>query len=149
MSGYSKWYCIRRRTDVLVRNWCIIQNNQVSFEQVLKHLVNLLMFAFPDGKHLLMGAGGWVFIMTKIPLFFYFGSLFWSIERSKLTSSNQLHKYHKKCSFEYFPSQFFFKSKFSISAVGQNRKYRNKKTRNNFSEFSICHFLISFLDRFL
>ena len=44
-----------------------------------------------------------------------------------------------------------FKSKFSILVVGQNRKLRNKKTRNNISEipefsevseFSICHFFI-------
>ena len=49
------------------------------------------------------------------------------------------------------PRKFFseiFKSKFSIVAVGQNWKLRNKKTRNNiseipeFSEFSICHFFI-------
>ena len=47
-----------------------------------------------------------------------------------------------------------FKSKFLILAVGQNRKLRKKKTRNNFSEipkisdfseFSIRHFFIFFL----
>ena len=50
-----------------------------------------------------------------------------------------------------------FKSEFSILAVGQNRKLGNKKTRNNFSEiskisnfseFSICHFYIFFLNSF-
>ena len=44
-----------------------------------------------------------------------------------------------------------FQIRFSILAVGQNRKLGNKKTRNNFSEiseisdfseFSICHFFI-------
>ena len=41
-----------------------------------------------------------------------------------------------------------FKSDFSILAVGQNQKLRNKKTLNNISEisevseFSICHFFI-------
>ena len=44
-----------------------------------------------------------------------------------------------------------FKSKFSILAIGQNRKLGMKKTRNNISEvskiseFSICHFFIFFL----
>ena len=49
----------------------------------------------------------------------------------------------------FFPR--FFKSEFSILAVGQNRKLRNKKTQNNFSEifdfsdfseFLICHFFV-------
>ena len=38
-----------------------------------------------------------------------------------------------------------FKSQFSILAVGQNQKVRNKKTQNNISEvseFSICHLFI-------
>ena len=44
-----------------------------------------------------------------------------------------------------------FKPEFSILTIGQNRKLGNKKTRNNISkisevsEFSICHFLFSFL----
>ena len=48
-------------------------------------------------------------------------------------------------------SSEIFKSEFSILALGQNRKLGNKKTRNNISkisevsEFSICHFLFSFL----
>ena len=49
-------------------------------------------------------------------------------------------------SWKLFPE--IFKSKFSILAIGQNRKLGNKKTRNNISEisevseFSICHFFI-------
>ena len=107
MSDYSKWYCIRRRIGVLASSWCISQNNQVGFEQILKHSVNLLMFAFPDGKHFFMGVVGMgihYYVITKWPkflfslYFFSFGSYFLSIEPSKLTSSSQLHKYHKKCS---------------------------------------------------
>ena len=111
MSDYSKWYCVRRRVSVLASSWCISQNNQVGFEKILKHSVNLLMFAFPDGKQFFMGALGMgihYHVIPKWPKFlfslylFSVGSPFSSIETSKLTSSNQLHRYHNKCSPECF-----------------------------------------------
>ena len=46
MSGYSKWYCIRQRVGVLTRSWCISQKNQLGFEQILKHLIFLMVNNF-------------------------------------------------------------------------------------------------------
>ena len=56
-----------------------------------------------------VGMGVHYYVITKWPKFlsssylFSFGSPFSFIEPSNLTSSNQLHKYHKKCSPECFP----------------------------------------------
>ena len=47
-SSYSNWYWVRPVVSVLVRSWCISQTNHVDFEQMLKLLVNLLIFPLVD-----------------------------------------------------------------------------------------------------
>ena len=37
--------------------YCISKENQVGFEQILRHLMSLLIFDFSDGKHLIIGTG--------------------------------------------------------------------------------------------
>ena len=37
--------------------YCISKKNQVGFEQILRHLMSLLIFDFSDGKYLIIGTG--------------------------------------------------------------------------------------------
>ena len=112
-SGYSKQYTDRPRVGVLTRSWCISQKNKVGFEQMLKLLMNLLIFAMvntipwkggqsiitlsPNDQNSSLVCTCSILVALSPPL-----NVQNVTPTPPPTSGNQLHKYHKIC----FPECF-------------------------------------------
>ena len=111
MSDNSKRYWARPRVGVMARSCCISQKNQAGFEQMLKFLMNLLIFLMvntfswkgnsmitlpPNEQNSSLVCTYLILVALSRPLYVQ------NFMPTPLTSGNHLHKCHKKCSPEYF-----------------------------------------------
>ena len=102
-SDNSEWYLARPRVGVLARSCCISQNSQADFEQMLKLLMNLLIFSivntFSWRRHSMITVSpneqNPSLVCTYLILITLFHPSNVQNFASTPTSSNQLHKCHK------------------------------------------------------
>ena len=110
-SDNSEWYLARPRVGVLARSCCISQNNQAGFKQMLKLLMNLLIFSivntFSCRRNSMITVSPNEQNPSLVCTYLILVALFHPLNVQNFAptpiSSNQLHKCHKKCFPEYFP----------------------------------------------
>ena len=127
-SDNSEWYLARPRVGVLARSCCISQNSQADFEQMLKLLMNLLIFSivntFSWRRHSMITVSpneqNPSLVCTYLISIAFFHPSNVQNFASIPTSSNQLHKCHKKMFswiFPMAPQYIHMVSRFQLSKL--------------------------------